>query len=276
MEALRLELEESEVARKIVLPGFRIRISTLEWRCSTATKGNLFLDPGQAYLIVTRTGSFVLRSGHDHIVRVCPSGHVMGVRGPAAFSGVFGEGKHQWLVAQWGLGVGPSLPLSLVAHPVRQEFEGVDHRLQDALLREGDAAEGMALSAIQEAAVLIQDAKSTFAIAPRGPVDDPDIDAAAIAVRQDPAQPWKLIAGADIAGYSESHFSKLFHDYWGMGFREYVESCRLERAVALLHATELPVDLVADTAGFPNTPGMRQAFKRTLGLSPSDLRWTGV
>lgn len=275
VDALRIELAAEGTSRKSLLAGVRLRVEQLVWTCPTAGEGVVDVAAGHAVLCFSLAGFAVLRSSYDHQSRVVPAGHTIAQRGPSSLSARFGEGGHEWIVATWAFGQGPLMPGTLVVRPTVPQFESVYERIVGALRQSADRAEGLVLSAAQEAAVYLLDTASSFALAPRKGLEDPNVDAAAIAARQDPVKPWKLASGADIAGYSDTHFSRIFQEQAGVGFREFVELCRTERAAALLHSTELPVDLVADMAGFASTPSMRQAFRKAMGLSPSDLRAKG-
>lgn len=65
-----------------------------------------------------------------------------------------------------------------------------------------------------------------------------------------------------------------------MGFRrvlartieEEIRRVRLESAQRMLHQTSLPVSVVADRAGFGTSAHMANAFRRDLGLSPTEYR----
>ena len=275
MDALKVVLEEVSVKREALVPGFRLRVERQKWTCASVETAAITIASGYAAIVFSIRGGTVIRSNYDSVIRVFPKGHVFVQRGPASHSGSMGQGRHEWLSVTWAQGQGPLLPATLLARLTAPEFSGAMSRVQSAIGQPGDRAEGLVLSAAQEVAAYFSDNQSSFALASRVALEDPNLDSVAIAIRQDPVRPWRLGTGADIAGYSESHFSKVFQEQAGVGFREYVELCRAERAAALLHSTELPIDLVAETVGFPSTVSMRQALRRAMGLSPSDFRKKG-
>lgn len=85
-----------------------------------------------------------------------------------------------------------------------------------------------------------------------------------------------LAALAERYGVSYSHLSKLFHDYSGLTFREYVLTLRLDRASELLLSSDMPIKGVAYESGFRDTGYFIRRFKRKHGLTPVNYRkWGG-
>ena len=84
-----------------------------------------------------------------------------------------------------------------------------------------------------------------------------------------------LSALAERYGVSYSHLSKLFHDYSGLTFREYLLSLRIDRAAELLLSTDMPVKRVAFESGFRDTGYFIRQFKRKHGLTPVNFRKRG-
>jgi AraC-like DNA-binding protein len=91
-------------------------------------------------------------------------------------------------------------------------------------------------------------------------------------VRKDPSKYWPVPEAANIVGYSAHHFSRVFKQYSGMRFQDFVERCRTSQAIDLLVSTKLSVDTVATKTGFGAPQALRDAFKEILGIMPSDLR----
>jgi transcriptional regulator GlxA family with amidase domain len=69
-------------------------------------------------------------------------------------------------------------------------------------------------------------------------------------------------------------FTRRFRDETGLSPLRWLLQQRLERARQLLEETELPVDLVAERAGFGTGASLRQHLQATLGVSPSAYRGT--
>ena len=80
---------------------------------------------------------------------------------------------------------------------------------------------------------------------------------------------------AERYGVSYSHLSKLFHDYSGLTFREYLLTLRIDRAAELLLSTDMPVKRVAFESGFRDTGYFIRQFKRKRGLTPVNFRRRG-
>jgi transcriptional regulator GlxA family with amidase domain len=74
------------------------------------------------------------------------------------------------------------------------------------------------------------------------------------------------------AGMSTRNFSRQFKLDTEMTPAEFVESARLDAARRMLEETNNPLKRVAAWSGFGDQNGMRRAFLRRLGVSPSDYR----
>jgi AraC-like DNA-binding protein len=81
-----------------------------------------------------------------------------------------------------------------------------------------------------------------------------------------------LSSAADELNTSIYVVSRLFKEGFGVGFKEYVISKRLEMARELLIATNHSVMEVARAAGFENATYFSTAFRKNFGLSPSKYR----
>ena len=74
------------------------------------------------------------------------------------------------------------------------------------------------------------------------------------------------------AGFSSSHFRKLFTAHVGMSPKQFVLYLRLSKAKNLLASNSFRVGEVAGLCGFRNEFYFSDLFKRTYGLSPKDYR----
>jgi len=74
------------------------------------------------------------------------------------------------------------------------------------------------------------------------------------------------------AGMSDRNFARAFRRETGMTPGAYVEAARVERARIALEAGDLPVETVAEQAGFGTVETMRRAFRRRVGVSPAGYR----
>jgi AraC family transcriptional regulator len=81
-----------------------------------------------------------------------------------------------------------------------------------------------------------------------------------------------LGALADAAGYSKSHFVRLFRLSTGESPHRYVLRRRLERAHHLVVTTSLPLAEVASETNFASQSHFQSAFLRHFGRTPGDAR----
>jgi AraC family transcriptional regulator len=83
-----------------------------------------------------------------------------------------------------------------------------------------------------------------------------------------------------IAGFSVSHFHRIFTAQQGMSIADYVRWVRLERAGRKLRMGAVDITEVALAAGYQTHAAFGKAFKRQYGLSPSQFRrldcWTAT
>ncbi|MCH3918791.1 MAG: DNA-binding response regulator [Spirochaetia bacterium] len=81
-----------------------------------------------------------------------------------------------------------------------------------------------------------------------------------------------LQEAATFLNVSESHLSRIFRQYTGMNFLQFLNAWRVNRSVELMFNKELSVKKIAALSGFP-TPGyFARIFKRFCGLTPSVYR----
>ncbi|MGI6254443.1 MAG: helix-turn-helix domain-containing protein [Acutalibacter sp.] len=71
-------------------------------------------------------------------------------------------------------------------------------------------------------------------------------------------------------GCSESSLNKFIHDNLGLSFSDLLECTRLEAACSLLRQGGLTVKTIAEQTGYASDASFRRAFKRVLGVSPSE------
>lgn len=69
-------------------------------------------------------------------------------------------------------------------------------------------------------------------------------------------------------------FTRRFRDEVGMAPVRWLTQQRIERARNLLETTDLPVDRVAERAGFGTATSLRQHLQAAIGVSPSAYRAT--
>lgn len=82
-------------------------------------------------------------------------------------------------------------------------------------------------------------------------------------------QPLHLSRLADDGGVSLSYLSRLFAEYLGMPFNDYLNTVRLDAAEELLAGNSLSVKEIAYTVGYQDPNYFSRIFKKYRGLSPT-------
>jgi transcriptional regulator GlxA family with amidase domain len=74
------------------------------------------------------------------------------------------------------------------------------------------------------------------------------------------------------AAMSRRNFTRHFRQATGMSFKQWLLEQRLQHARTLLEGSDVPVELVAQQAGFGSALSLRQHFRATLQTSPAAYR----
>jgi AraC-like DNA-binding protein len=77
---------------------------------------------------------------------------------------------------------------------------------------------------------------------------------------------------ARAAGLSRAHFSREFHRAFGESPHQYLLTRRLERAAALLRATDRSVADVCFAVGLSSVGSFTTSFRRIYGVAPLEYR----
>jgi transcriptional regulator GlxA family with amidase domain len=77
---------------------------------------------------------------------------------------------------------------------------------------------------------------------------------------------------ATYCGTSERSLLRHFRTHFGTSPLGYIQHLRVERAKALLEATQLSFDEVVERCGYSDVPSFRKLFKRETSLTPADYR----
>lgn len=85
-------------------------------------------------------------------------------------------------------------------------------------------------------------------------------------------RPLSLDMLAEIARMSRRTFTRRFRDATGSTVSKWLNAERVLRAQQLLETTDLPIELIADDAGFGAPLSLGQQFSSHLGTSPSEHR----
>lgn len=85
-------------------------------------------------------------------------------------------------------------------------------------------------------------------------------------------QDLRLSILADIAGMTESSFSRFFKDKTGNTFTRHLAVLRTAKACELLAQTNLPVTEICSEVGYKNLSNFNRAFREVRGMTPSSYR----
>jgi transcriptional regulator GlxA family with amidase domain len=75
-----------------------------------------------------------------------------------------------------------------------------------------------------------------------------------------------------LSGLSERSFKRRFAHATGMSPLEYVHTLRLEDAKLTLETSELPIEAIANEAGYEDSSFFSRLFRRKVGLTPAQYR----
>jgi len=77
---------------------------------------------------------------------------------------------------------------------------------------------------------------------------------------------------ANLCSMSPYRFSRLFKEYCSCTFQEYLVQQRIDEAVRLLANPDTPISDIAFTVGFNDASYFTRAFRRYVGMSPTEFR----
>ncbi len=83
---------------------------------------------------------------------------------------------------------------------------------------------------------------------------------------------FRLDDAAAATGFSKYHFSRLFKQYTGYTFCNYLLHLRIKAAEQLLEQPGLSISEIAMRSGFPSIPTFNRVFRQQKHCSPSEYR----
>ena len=101
---------------------------------------------------------------------------------------------------------------------------------------------------------------------------DPQVGAALRAVHADVNGPWTVESLAAAAGMSRSAFAARFKELLGQTPLDYVTEWRMQKAVSLLKEEDKKLVEIAQSVGYESDAAFSKAFKRVVGVTPSEYR----
>jgi transcriptional regulator GlxA family with amidase domain len=106
--------------------------------------------------------------------------------------------------------------------------------------------------------------------APRG-LDARQLQRVIGTIQDNIAEPVSVAMLSSLAGLSRSHFSQAFRVSVGHSPHAHIVWLRIERAMALMVETDLPLSEIALLTGFSDQAHFSNKFRRTAGITP--MRW---
>jgi AraC-like DNA-binding protein len=92
------------------------------------------------------------------------------------------------------------------------------------------------------------------------------------AIDRDYARPLDIAALARIALISEAHFIRTFRNTFGEPPHRYLQRRRVERAMARLRTTSMPITEICLAVGFTSLGTFSRTFQSIVGIPPSAYR----
>jgi len=83
---------------------------------------------------------------------------------------------------------------------------------------------------------------------------------------------WPVDRLAEVSAVSAAHFARSFKQAFGMPPHRYLLTRRIERAVAMLRETDLPITDIAFSTGWKSLGTFGRIFRDITGESPGNLR----
>jgi len=83
---------------------------------------------------------------------------------------------------------------------------------------------------------------------------------------------WPVHRLAEVSAVSAAHFARSFREAFGMPPHRYLLTRRIERAVAMLRETDLPITDIAFSTGWKSLGTFGRIFRDITGESPGNLR----
>lgn len=91
-------------------------------------------------------------------------------------------------------------------------------------------------------------------------------------LRQHYSESISLEAAAQKAGLSKFYFSRIFKEYTGQTFYDYLSFLRIQAAENLLKDSAAPISAVASACGYSNISSFNRSFRRFQKCTPSEYR----
>ena len=77
---------------------------------------------------------------------------------------------------------------------------------------------------------------------------------------------------AELENLSLSRYNTVFREVTGTSPSNYIKQLRLSTACEFLLSTDMPINLIGESVGYPNPYFFSKMFKRNIGMSPTEYR----
>jgi two-component system response regulator YesN len=84
--------------------------------------------------------------------------------------------------------------------------------------------------------------------------------------------PLSLAQAAAEVAMERKYFSKFFKDKVGVGFKEWIETIRVEKAIQAIRKEHGPLSDIAFAVGFQDVTTFERVFKKYTNMTPRDFR----
>jgi AraC-like DNA-binding protein len=91
-------------------------------------------------------------------------------------------------------------------------------------------------------------------------------------VKEHQAEQLTLNTVASMLNYNATYLGRVFHEETGMGFPEWLNRFRMQRAAHMLTNSTMPIHRVADAVGYGQYKRFLKHFKRQYGQTPQEYR----
>ncbi len=88
---------------------------------------------------------------------------------------------------------------------------------------------------------------------------------------QSPEKPWTLEEMAKISGYSQSRFSAIYKEKYGLSPKQDIINLRIGKATQMLKFSRRSVGEIAEACGFGTIYYFSKYFKQATGLTPTEF-----
>lgn len=103
----------------------------------------------------------------------------------------------------------------------------------------------------------------------------PEIEQASEYIQRNIREKLSVRGVAEILGFSESHFRKIFKEIYGVPPGDYIRTNRIEHAKELMMYSGFTFSEIAESCGFESIHSFSKAFKKHQGVSPREYRLFG-